>query len=370
MQLLDSFPTQDISADSQHILDTLQDMIKVQIQSNFCILHPDYKPWELPNEIVTRFQGMPAEVQNRYISLQLRSFLYGIHYNGSMKAALALDADAKSQLVDLENNTVLGVDLGFYDRLHNSNTGVGYFDPGWYTVREESDGTLAVHKGGLTLHIEREIHLQDAEKSAAIGDIVAIRMPKNFVQNGFYMAVGNAGAENHDRLNQVPQLVRVYFNLTPEGAVAVMANLTQHLNTIGMPFTFKVLYNPSDYKRHDSGVLYFEKQSYEAVREVLQKVYIENKSHFQSEIPLFTKLLAPGLGLAEEPDSKFATQESFGMNRCQIVANGLLEAWHQGDNSPEAKMKAIFQHFSLLKLDWQHAYLNAQSDDIYTPLEL
>ncbi|MDF5706651.1 MAG: T3SS effector HopA1 family protein [Nostoc sp. S4] len=370
MQLLNSLPTQDVCVTSQHILDILQDIIKVQIQSNFCILHPDYKPWELPSEVVARFQAMPAEVQNRYMSLQLRSFIYGIHYNGSMKAVLALDANANSQPVNLENNTVLGVDLGFYDRLHNSNTGGGYFDPGWYVLRQETDGMLAVHKGGLTLHIEREIHLQDAEQSAAIGDTVAIRMPKNFVQNGFYMAVGNAGAESHHHPSQVPQLVRVYFNLTPEGAVAVIANLTQHLNAIAMPFTFKVLYNQGDYNRHDSGVLYFEKHSYEVVREVLQKVYIKNKSYFQSEIPLFTKLLAPGLGLAEEPDSKFATQESFGMNRCQIIANALLEAWNQGDDSPQAKMKAIFQHFSLLQLDWQYAYLNAKSNDIYTPLEL
>lgn len=93
---------------------------------------------------------MPAEVQNRYMSLQLRSFLYGIHYNGSMRSALAPDANDNSQPLDLENNTVLGVDLGFYEQLHNSNSGEGYFDPGWDVVKEESDRTLAVHKGGLT----------------------------------------------------------------------------------------------------------------------------------------------------------------------------------------------------------------------------
>jgi hypothetical protein len=266
---------------------------------------------------------MPAEVHNRYMSLQLRSFLYGIHYNGSMRSALAPDANDNSQPLDLENNTVLGVDLSFYEQLHNSNSGEGYFDPGWDVVKEESDRTLAVHKGGLTLHIQREMHLQDAEKSA-VGDTVAIRMPKNFVQNGFYMAVANAGAESHDNPDKPPQTVRVYFNLTPVGAVAVMANLTQQLNAVGIPFTFKVLYNPGDYKRYDSGVLYFEKSNYEAVKQVLQTVYVENPTHFQSEIPLFPKLLAPGLGLAEEPDYKFAAQESFGMNRCQIVANGLL----------------------------------------------
>jgi hypothetical protein len=65
--------------------------------------------------------------------------------------------------------------------------------------------------------------------------------------------------------------------------------------------------------------------------------------------------LAPGLGLAEEPDRKFADLESFGMNRCQIVANGLLEAWHQGDNSPEGGMTSILQQFSLLGIDLQRA---------------
>jgi hypothetical protein len=205
------------------------------------------------------------ELQNKYLSLQLQSFLYGIYYNGSMQAALAPDANSDDLALhqNLENNTFFGVDLEFYDRLHKSNTGEGYFDPGWQVLRQEADGSLAVTKGGLTLHIEREQHLQPAEQSAAVGNSVAIRMPRNLVQNGFYMAVSNAGPDTH------PQTVRVYFNLSPEGAVAVMEKLTQQLNEIKIPFTFKVLYNPSDYGRYDSGVLYFEKSNYEAVRQVL-----------------------------------------------------------------------------------------------------
>ncbi|NES84251.1 MAG: hypothetical protein F6K10_24165, partial [Moorea sp. SIO2B7] len=166
------------------------------------------------------------------------------------------------------------------------------------------------------------------------------------------------------------EIVRIYFNLTAEGAVAVMGSLTQQLNQISVPFSFKVLYNPEDYNRYDSGVLYFDNNDYEAVRLVLRKVYTEHQSHFKPEVPLFTKFLAPGLGLAEEPDQKFADQESFGMNRCQIVANGLLEAHHKGDDSPEARMAAILQEFSLLEIELQHCYLNAKSEDIYTPLEL
>jgi hypothetical protein len=353
------------------LLDALQDIVsKVQIQSDFCIRHPDYKPFELPAEVVARFQQLPADIQRKYLSLQLRSFLYGIYYNGCMRTALAPEADSNPLPLDLENNTFLGVDLGFYNRLHQSNSGTGYFDPGWYVLREESDGSLAVTKGSLRLHIERDRHLQPSDQAAVVGDSVAIRMPKNRVQNGFYMAVGNAESNRLNDSEGQPMTVRVYFNLTPEGAVAVMGSLTRQLNEKAIPFDFKVLYNPKDYGRHDSGVLYFDKSGYEAVRQVLQAVYGENESHFQPEVPLFTMQLAPGLGLAEEPDRKFADRESFGMNRCQIVANGLLEAWHNGDDSSEEKMTSILQQLSLLGIDWQRTYLNANSEDIYTSVQL
>jgi len=367
MQLLDSPEIQLLASAPDLMLDSLQDAANnIQIQSNFCISHPAYKPLELPTEAVARFKRIPLELQNKYLSLQLQSFLYGIYYNGSMQAALAPDKSSDNLALhqNLENNTFLGVDLEFYDRLHKSNSGEGYFDPDWQVLRQESDGSLAVTKGGLTLHIEREQHLQPAEQSAAVGDSVAIRMPRNLVQNGFYMAVSNAGPDTH------PQTVRVYFNLSPEGAVAVMESLTQQLNEIRIPFTFKVLYNPSDYGRYDSGVLYFEKSNYQAVRQVLRSVYAENQLHFRTEVPLFTKLLAPGLALAEEPDCKFAAVESFGMNRCQIVANGLLSARQNGDESPDNRMASIREHFSLLGIDWQRSYLNANSEDIYTPLDL
>lgn len=372
MQLENSSQTQQPDSASQKLLDTLQDIISnVQIHSNFSISHPNYKPLELPDEVVDRFQQLPADIQNKYLSLQLRSFLYGIYYNGSMRAAFAPSADSADLALhqDLENNTRLGVDTAFYEQLHSSNRGSGYFDAGWSVVRQESDGTIAVTKGGLTLYIQPEKHLQLTE-NAAVGELVAIRMPRNFVQKGFYMAVSNAGPRSYGHSNREPEIVRIYFNFSPEGAVAVMDNLTRELNDISIPFTFKVLYNPGEYRRYDSGVLYFEKSNYEAVRQVLESVYAQTKAHFHTDIPLFTKFLAPGLGLAEEPDSKFAEQESFGMNRCQIIANGLLEAWHSLDDSPEGRMTSILKQFSRVGVELLRSYLNANSVDIYTLVKL
>jgi hypothetical protein len=125
------------------LLDALQDIVsKVQIQSDFCIRHPDYKPFELPAEVVARFQQLPADIQRKYLSLQLRSFLYGIYYNGSMRTA-SHQTRFKSSATRPGEQYLLGVDLGFYNRLHQSNSGTGYFDPGWYVLREESDGSLS-----------------------------------------------------------------------------------------------------------------------------------------------------------------------------------------------------------------------------------
>ena len=53
MQLLNSAP--------KHLLTSLQDIASnVQIQSHFCIRHPDYKPLELPAESVSHFQRLPV----------------------------------------------------------------------------------------------------------------------------------------------------------------------------------------------------------------------------------------------------------------------------------------------------------------------
>ena len=361
-QLLDS-PQTKVNNCSNRLQAVLEDIVnRVEIRSDFSVRHPNYKPLELPDEAIARFQKMPLKMQQKYLSLQLRSFLYGIYYSGSMRQALALDTEDNNLPLNLENNTVLGVDIEFYNRIHTSNSGRGYFEPGWSILKKESDGSLVVTKGGLRLHIERDLHLQSDEQAAVVGDTVAIKMPKNRVQNGFYVSVGNTRANLHQ---EESVLVRVYFNLTPDGAVGVMGDLTQQLNEQNIPFDFKVLYNPQDYQRHDSGVLYFDKSNYQQVHRILQQVYQEHQSHFKAEVPLFTLQLAPGLALAEEPDQKFAERESFGMNRCQIIANGLLEAKDRGKNSLDEKMQCILEQFSLSGVDLDRTYLNTDSKNIY-----
>jgi hypothetical protein len=163
-------------------------------------------------------------------------------------------------------------------------------------------------------------------------------------------------------------IVRIYFNVSPEGAASVMDNVTREFNNMQVAFSFKALYNPDEYKRYDSAVLYFSKHHYKTIHPILQKIYLENRDSFSQEVPLFTKPLAPGLSCAEEPEDKFGEKESFGTNRCQMIANGLITAWQTGNNYPESRMKAILEQFALHKINLQYPYLNAHSEDIYTTL--
>jgi HopA1 effector protein family len=350
----------------------LSDIVSnIEIQSNFCICHPNYQPYAIASSLVERFQKISEQLQHKYLGVLLRDFLYGIYYNGSLQKTFSLSSE--KALVEtqqnLENNTILGMSPKFYQQLHNNNHGIGHFEAGWQVLRYEVDGSLAVKKGGLTLHIDRLRHLKATEQSPQIGDYVAVKMPKNRLQNGFYVAVSNVDLELQGKADGSSGTARIYFHLNPDGAIAVMDTLTQELNDLGISFSFKTLYNPDDYKRYDSAVLYFERDNYLQMTKVLEIVYKTHQSYFQPQIPLFTKFLASGLSVAEEPDEKFEKQESFGMNRCQIVANALLEAWLQGDNSAEKRMSFIQERFAHHNIDLERPYLNPSSIDIYNLLD-
>ncbi|MFM6331501.1 MAG: T3SS effector HopA1 family protein [Dolichospermum sp.] len=360
----------DDSNNHNQIVNSLFDIASnIQIQPNFCIYHPNYQPFALPANIANRFQKNSSSLKQKYLNILLRNFIYGIYYNGSLQTTLAANNTHhhyQFQLNLSENN--IGVYIYFYEQLHNSNYGVGYYDTNWQILSIEPDGSMSVKKDDLTIYIEPECHLKFPRKLSKSGEFISIWMPKNRLQNGYYVAVSNLGMAKEDRQNNDLELGRIYFNFTSAAAIIFMESLTKALNKAAICFSFHVLYNPAVYGRYDSGVLHFESQNYPTIRNILQEIYQEYHAYFQPEIPLFTKFLAPGLGLAEEPYQKFAPQESFGMNRCQIVANALLESWQKGKNAIEERIEIIHQHFAENLIDMHHPYLNPDSEDIYQPL--
>lgn len=344
----------------------LQDLVThIQIHPNGEITHPHYSPLEQLKQGSDRLAYSDEPHQD--LRVQLRNYLYDIYFSGEQEPIHSADhKNAASNITSpsLVNNTWRGVNVQFYQQLHRNNKGKGYFDPGWQVLQRQN-GRFAVKKDGLTVHIDSRKHLHPEARSPHMGDTVAIRLPRNRVEAGFYIAVGNAGMPLEESA-----AIELCFNLTPEGAIALMHYLTQKLNALFIPFSFKVLSDPDEYRRYDAGILTLEQQHYERVRQTLQDGFatamLTQLTHFHSPVPLFTKPLAPGIGLAEEPESD---SRDFGMNRCELVVDALLSVWQTEQDSPKGRMKAIEQQFSQQGIDLQRPYLNPGSEDVYRTLK-
>lgn len=346
------------------LLQILQELAsQIEIESyKFVVIHPKCQQQKIPDDVLGQLQKLPRNVQDEYLILLLQKLIFGIYYSGES----LLKKNQVTQInyeIGLED-TPCEVDWEFCDKLHKNNYGKGSWNPNFRVLRQEADGSLAVEKKGITIHIQRDRHLRLEEQSAAIGDVVSIPRTSSHIRNQFYIAYGDLV------YTWSYPSVYIYFNFSPKGAVALMGHLTKQLNVIKIPFDFNALYNPSSYGRYDSGILRINKDSYKVVRQVLQTVYAENESYFQTHVPIFTKVLAPGLALAERPEKEFRFLEDFGMNRCKIIANALLDAHNNSDGSPEARMKYIRQHFKGMEIDLERPYLNSNSEDIYTPLDV
>jgi HopA1 effector protein family len=327
---------------------------KIEIDPNFVIRHPDYPPLEQPTETIARFQRTPPQLQAKYLTIQVQAYLYDIYFSQSLMSLEKLETKARQPLL-VQNNVIDGIDVEFHQRLQQGNTSNGYFDPGWQVVAAAENNELIVVKDGLNLHIDRSHHLAKDFKQAKPGDIVPIYLPHNLAGQDSYMMVGNFGIP--DRANSV----ELYFNFTPDAAVAISPNLTRELNKLGIPFQFAILHNPDLFHRADAGILSLPQAGYLAAQTALAQIYQVHQAEFSPQVPLFTKQLAPGLGLAEVPNSP----DPFGIHRCELLAIGLLAAMEQDRTLATDKLNIIRQHFATAGIDWHQPYLNPAAVDCY-----
>jgi hypothetical protein len=329
---------------------------QIQIGTDFSVRHPDYLPLEIEPEIVERFHKTPPLLQTKYLTLQVKTYLHDLYFSHSLKKIEDITTAAK-QPVKITNDKSEGIDLQLLRRLQQSNISNGYIDEGWQIVAEVDKDVSIVVKDGLHLHVDRKQHLPKEFRRAEIGKNVPIYLPNSLVGRDTYIIVGNAGKPDRSRS------IEVYFNYTPDAAVAIALKLTRGLNKLGIPFEFATLHNPELFDRYDSSTLCIPQISYPSIQRLLAEIYDAHQTEFSANIPIFTKPLAPGLGLAEVP----TIGSTFGMERCQILATGLLAATEQGYTLAADKLKLIHQEFATARIDLHQPYrLNLGAIDSYT----
>jgi hypothetical protein len=247
----------------------------------------------------------------------------------------------------------------FVERLSAANLGSGRLEAGWQVIRITGDA-LVIRRHGIHVSTQHALRHPRGGAPQEIGDEVSLRQPKEStsISPGFYVAIGDQGSP----IDSTPGLIRWYWNLAPAGAETFVRLFTTRLNEAGLAFQLKVLSNPTTYRRCDAGVLYVARQGHQAVEAVVGSLLPRLRTYLKDAVPAFTKRLAPGVGVAEDPGGG----ESFGQSRCKILASGLVRAQQNGDRTSAARLRTVIDHFEEHGISISTPYLNRGSSDAYT----
>jgi HopA1 effector protein family len=246
----------------------------------------------------------------------------------------------------LENRYSGNIDIAFFTSLHQHNYGQGWWSPGWTIIAQSDKWQVKQH--GLLLEIEPDRHLQNS--NVALGAQVAIKMPRNRIEGGSYVAIGNAGLPTGSGL-------QLLFHCGAAGVAGILGELTQWLNAAGIAFTLAVPQDPNSYPRRDAVRLLLRQQDYCAVRSLLNDDYKQLIQHLQVEVAPLCKPIAPGIGLIE-----VLHQDGLG-DRCRIIAAGILAL-----ESSQVSLAAIEQILITNNISPEHPYLNPGAADNYRTL--
>jgi hypothetical protein len=252
-----------------------------------------------------------------------------------------------------------GADHAFIESLSAANAGSGTWQPGWRFAGVAPDGLIGVAKD-VTCWVP-PADVRPPAGGLRPGASCRVRVPKEVrhLLLGYYLAIGDAEprADGADEAGAV----RLYWSLTPAAAPRYLRRLTTLFNEREIPFRSKVVAHSALYQNADAGVLYLAKEDFARSVRPLRRLHRELARELRDTVPLFTKRLAPGLGLAEDP----LDGSSFGQSRCRITAQGLWADHLAGRRSAGERLQAIAAAFQGSGLDPARPYLRAHSEDIY-----
>jgi HopA1 effector protein family len=141
--------------------------------------------------------------------------------------------------------------------------------------------------------------------------------------------------------------VRFYWNLAAEGGPVFVREISTRFERAHVPFQAKVPVVPTGYARIDTGVLYLSDDDVAVASEIVAAVYEELGSAMRPDVPLFTLPLAPGLAFAESPPNG----DSFGMHRCDLIAEGLVRAFERGASTADERAGIVRERLQEYGLD-------------------
>jgi hypothetical protein len=251
----------------------------------------------------------------------------------------------------------------FVEELSHANSGSGTWEPGWIVQAVEPDGSVVVRRRRDDLLVWARPHqYRSSDGAPAIGSVGRVLVAKELREmlQGYYMAFGDADC-GEDEDGNPSDIVRFYWHLTAEGARPWIRELTGRFNAAGIGFRAKVLSDPASYVRADAGVLYVERSEVARTLDLLPEIHASARTGLRSATPMFTKRLAPGLAVAEDPGDG----RSFGQHRCQLIAEALVCAFDAAAVEFSSRLQAVVKRFEEEGLSVARPWLNMRSQDVY-----
>lgn len=242
-------------------------------------------------------------------------------------------------------------DPQFVSELSRRSRSQDTWDGGWRIYLATSGGEVYARKGERQ-HLARPgTFLAAAGAALTPGATISCFCPREstVAQPAFYFAFGETPNDVWDDF----RLLRFYFNVPAIHAADLLALLSEQLNRYLIPFQLKTLNAPAMYGRSDATVLYVARRYFTVVTRLLTGRR-SALAFLSDRTPLFTKPILPGVGAADEP----GTGESFGMHRCRVVAEALVEAFAAGVRDEEARLAAVERRFQAHGLHLDRPYIS------------
>jgi hypothetical protein len=123
-------------------------------------------------------------------------------------------------------------------------------------------------------------------------------------------------------------VLRLYWSVRPAHVGGLIETLTTNLD-FGAPWALKAPLLAERLRHPDAVVLYVATSAWEHLQPAIAKSLRRSAPGLRDELPALTLMVAPGVGLAEDPGD-----ESFGTQRCRVIAEGLSHALGRGADTP------------------------------------
>jgi hypothetical protein len=245
--------------------------------------------------------------------------------------------------------------------LSQANAGRERWDAGWQVYQAAPNGVVHAQKQNRAHMFTPGQYLgldgtPGVPRQGAVVNVLLSKEARNW-QPGFYLAFSETVPDQQDQL----AFLRFYFNVSAEGAPELVRAVSERFNRFQLPYRLKCLTHRELYQRSDSAVLFIPRRHFQFGARLIRELYPRVEKHLRADVPLFTKRLAGGLSLAEDP----GTGDSFGASRCRLLAEGVWAAYLRGLQTEPARLEEIRAVFGRVGINLAAPWLSPGSIDNY-----